>query len=61
MNRYLEIANLTKAYPNPFGKDIAVVKDFNLILSEGEVLSVIGHSGCGKSTILNMVAGLIPI
>ena len=58
MNRYLEIANLTKAYPNPFGKDIAVVKDFNLILSEGEVLSVIGHSGCGKSTVLTMIAGL---
>ena len=58
MNRYLEIANLTKAYPNPFGQDIAVVKDFNLILSEGEVLSVIGHSGCGKSTVLTMIAGL---
>lgn len=58
MNRYLEIANLTKAYPNPFGQDVAVVKDFSLILSKGEVLSVIGHSGCGKSTVLTMIAGL---
>ena len=56
--RYVEIANLTKAYPNPFGKDIEVVKDFNMILRKGEIVSVIGHSGCGKSTVLTMVAGL---
>lgn len=60
-NRYVEIANLTKAYPNPFGRDIAVVKDFNLILHQGEVVSVIGHSGCGKSTVLTMLAGLNPM
>ena len=60
-NRYVEIANLTKAYPNPFGQDVAVVKDFNLILRKGEVVSVIGHSGCGKSTVLTMLAGLNPI
>ena len=29
--RFVEIVNLTKAYPNPFGQDVAVVKDFNLI------------------------------
>ncbi|MCA9056876.1 MAG: ABC transporter ATP-binding protein [Planctomycetaceae bacterium] len=57
-DRYLEIADLTKAYPNPFGQDVAVVKEFNLILSRGEVLSIIGHSGCGKSTVLTMIAGL---
>ncbi len=59
--RYVEIANLTKAYPNPFGRDIEVVKDFNMILHKGEIVSVIGHSGCGKSTVLTMVAGLNPI
>ena len=59
--RYVEIVNLTKAYPNPFGQEIAVVKDFNLILHRGEVVSVIGHSGCGKSTVLTMLAGLNPI
>ena len=59
--RYVEIANLTKAYPNPFGKDIEVVKDFNIIMRKGEIVSVIGHSGCGKSTVLTMVAGLNPI
>ena len=59
--RYVEIANLTKAYPNPFGEDVVVVRDFNLILRCGEVVSVIGHSGCGKSTVLTMLAGLNPI
>jgi len=59
--RYVEIANLTKAYPNPFGRDIEVVKAFNMILRKGEIVSVIGHSGCGKSTVLTMVAGLNPI
>ena len=60
-SRYVEIVNLTKAYPNPFGRDIEVVKDFNMILKKGEIVSVMGHSGCGKSTVLTMVAGLNPI
>ena len=57
-NRYVELYNLVKAYPNPYGEDIAVVDGFNLIMKKGEVVSVIGHSGCGKSTVLTMVAGL---
>ena len=56
--RFVEIANLTKSYPNQFGPDTAVVRDFNLILRRGEVVSIIGHSGCGKSTVLTMLAGL---
>ena len=59
--RYVEMFNLTKAYPNPYGEDVKVVDGFNLILKRGEVVSVIGHSGCGKSTVLTMVAGLNPI
>ena len=57
-NRYVELYNIVKAYPNPYGEDIAVVDGFNLIMKKGEVVSVIGHSGCGKSTVLTMVAGL---
>jgi ABC-type nitrate/sulfonate/bicarbonate transport system ATPase subunit len=57
--RYVEMFNLTKAYPNPYGEDVKVVDGFNLILKRGEVVSVIGHSGCGKSTVLTMVAALI--
>ena len=57
-NRYVELYRLIKAYPNPYGEDIAVVDGFDLIMKKGEVVSVIGHSGCGKSTVLTMVAGL---
>jgi len=56
--RFVEFYEVTKAYPNPYGDDIAVVQGFDLIISKGEVVSVIGHSGCGKSTVLTMVAGL---
>ena len=59
--RYVEFYNLVKAYPNPFGDEIKVVDGFNLIVPRGDVVSIIGHSGCGKSTVLNMIAGLIPI
>ena len=58
---YVEIFNLVKAYPNPFGDEIKVVDGFELKVPRGDVVSIIGHSGCGKSTVLNMVAGLIPI
>lgn len=59
--RYVEIASLSKAYPLPYGEPVQVVDDFNLILHRGELVSVIGHSGCGKSTVLTMVAGLNPM
>jgi nitrate ABC transporter ATP-binding subunit len=55
--RYVELWRLSKVFPGPHG-DTAVVKDFDLIVREGEFVSIIGHSGCGKSTVLAMVAGL---
>ena len=56
--RYVEIFNLTKAYPNPYGEAVRVIDGFNLVMPKGEVVSIIGHSGCGKSTVLTMLAGL---
>lgn len=55
--RYLEFTQLSKVYPTPRGP-VAVVEDFNLKVRQGEFISVIGHSGCGKSTVLSMCAGL---
>jgi nitrate ABC transporter ATP-binding subunit len=49
----LELFKLTKAYGNT-----AVVRDFSLNIAPGEFVTLIGHSGCGKSTVLSMVAGL---
>ena len=60
-DRYVEIFNLVKAYPNPFGDEVKVVDGFEIKVPRGDVVSIIGHSGCGKSTVLNMIAGLIPI
>ncbi|MGD1922761.1 MAG: ABC transporter ATP-binding protein [Paracoccaceae bacterium] len=55
--RYLQFSQLDKVYPTPKGP-LTVVEDFNLTLNKGEFVSLIGHSGCGKSTVLTMTAGL---
>jgi nitrate ABC transporter ATP-binding subunit len=54
---YVELSNLTKIYPTPKGPAV-IVKDFNLRIRKGEFVCLIGHSGCGKSTVLSMLAGL---
>jgi nitrate/nitrite transport system ATP-binding protein len=57
--RYLEVWKLAKEFPAPGGgPPHVVVKDFDLNMREGEFLSLIGHSGCGKSTVLSIIAGL---
>ncbi|MFK7917599.1 MAG: ABC transporter ATP-binding protein [Ilumatobacter sp.] len=55
--RYLELFNLEKVYPTPNGP-LTVVEDINLLMDKGDFVSLIGHSGCGKSTVLTMAAGL---
>ncbi|MEW4983111.1 MAG: nitrate ABC transporter ATP-binding protein [Cycloclasticus sp.] len=58
--KYLEYFNLTKVYPTPNGP-LTVVDGFNINIKKGEFVSIIGHSGCGKSTVLSMTAGLTDI
>lgn len=60
LDRYLEYSQLSKSYPTPQG-ELVVVEDFDLKVNKGEFISLIGHSGCGKSTVLTMTAGLNPI
>ncbi|MCB1474857.1 MAG: ABC transporter ATP-binding protein [Rhodobiaceae bacterium] len=55
--RYLEFSDLTKVYPTPKGP-LTVVDGFDLKMRKGEFVTLIGHSGCGKSTVLTMTAGL---
>lgn len=55
--RYVEFSKVSKIYPTPKGP-LKVVDEFDLKLKKGEFISLIGHSGCGKSTVLSMVAGL---
>jgi nitrate/nitrite transport system ATP-binding protein len=55
--RYLEISRVSKVFSGESGPQ-TVVADFDLDVEQGEFVSLIGHSGCGKSTVLSMVAGL---
>jgi nitrate/nitrite transport system ATP-binding protein len=57
MTPFLELTQLGKSYDNEQGPAI-IVKDFNLRVGEGEFVSIIGHSGCGKSTVLSITMGL---
>lgn len=60
LDRYVEFSKISKVYPTPKGP-LTVVEEFDLKLKKGEFISLIGHSGCGKSTVLSMVAGLSSI
>jgi nitrate/nitrite transport system ATP-binding protein len=56
-DRYVEFYEVSKVYPTPNGP-LTVVDGFDLLMRKGEFVSLIGHSGCGKSTVLSMAAGL---
>lgn len=54
---FLEISQISMEFPTPKGPFKALDK-VDLTIDKGEFVSLIGHSGCGKSTVLNVVAGL---
>jgi len=56
-DRYLDFSLISKTFPTPNGP-LTVVDGFDLKMKKGEFISLIGHSGCGKSTVLSMAAGL---
>jgi nitrate/nitrite transport system ATP-binding protein len=53
----LDLTQLGMRFPTPQGEFVAL-KNVSLQIQKGEFISLIGHSGCGKSTVLNLVAGL---
>lgn len=57
VERYVDFSRVSKVYPSRKGP-IKVVDGFELKIRKGEFISIIGHSGCGKSTVLSMMAGL---
>lgn len=53
---YIEVKNVTKSYPNGDSRK-TVLKDINLDIQKGEFICLLGASGCGKTTLLNLIAG----
>lgn len=60
MSSFLEISRLGKIYDTPKGPAV-IVDNFDLRVRKGEFITLIGHSGCGKSTVLSMIAGLTDV
>lgn len=56
---HLQLRGVTREFATPGGRYVAV-KSFTLDIARGEFVTLIGHSGCGKSTVLNVLAGLLP-
>jgi nitrate/nitrite transport system ATP-binding protein len=57
---FLKLQNVDKTFVR--GRTASnVLKDINVTLASGEFVSIIGHSGCGKSTMLNLIAGLTQV
>ncbi|TCP40001.1 ABC transporter ATP-binding protein [Rhodovulum marinum] len=55
---FLSIENLTQRYPDGQGGELTVFENASFTVEEGEFVCILGHSGCGKSTIMNILAGL---
>lgn len=57
MKNIVEVEGLSKTYHSIDG-EVLSIEDFSLEVKEGEFISILGSSGCGKSTILNIISGL---
>lgn len=56
--RYVQLENVGMRFSTKKGV-FKALRNINLNIAEGEFVSIIGHSGCGKSTVLNLIAGLL--
>lgn len=54
---FLVVDKVSKVYALPKGDSYTVLDNVNLTINQGEFICLIGHSGCGKTTLLNMVSG----
>ncbi|MBV9247212.1 MAG: ATP-binding cassette domain-containing protein, partial [Methylobacteriaceae bacterium] len=54
----IELINVNRRFLSPDGKSFATLRDFNMLVDRGEFVALVGPTGCGKSTTLNLVSGL---
>src|SRR6516225_262082 len=57
-DRFISIEGIARRFPAPVGGATTVFEDLWLSMARGEFVCMIGHSGCGKTTVLNILAGL---
>ncbi|GJD96884.1 ABC transporter ATP-binding protein [Methylobacterium iners] len=57
-DKFISIEGIARRYPAPGGKQTTVFENLWLPMRRGEFVCMIGHSGCGKTTVLNILAGL---
>jgi nitrate/nitrite transport system ATP-binding protein len=57
-DKFISLEGITKRYPAPGGASTTIFENLWLAMNRGEFVCVIGHSGCGKTTVLNILAGL---
>jgi NitT/TauT family transport system ATP-binding protein len=59
-NALVTVDHVRQAYPRGVGQDLLVLDDVSLRLRDNEIVSLLGRSGCGKSSLLRIIAGLMP-
>ena len=59
-NALVTVDHVRQAYPRGVGRDLLVLDDVSLRLRDNEIVSLLGRSGCGKSSLLRIIAGLMP-
>ena len=57
-NPAIELINVSRRFLTPDGKSMTAIRDFTMTVERGEFVAVVGPTGCGKSTTLNLVTGL---
>lgn len=57
-DKFIAIEGIARRYPAPGGKTTTIFEDLWLPIRRGEFVCMVGHSGCGKTTVLNILAGL---
>src|ERR1700716_2442400 len=57
-DRFISIEGIAKRFPAAGGGEATIFRDLWLTMKRGEFVCIIGHSGCGKTTVLNILAGL---